>query len=724
MTYLLVIGLVSILGQVVLLRELSVAFYGVDLIYTLALGIWLLWTALGAAIGWRSLSPPIARVRRLFLLFALLLLPEVAFIRSIRVLFSDVPGAYLPFAGQILTMAAALLPAGVLSGLIFQWAAKAYLSRGHTLPAAYAIESAGGLAGGLCATLFLSLGARNLSIAVFCSCVGIGPALFVPGAARRGGRAAAAGLALLIPAILWFAGPLDHAMTAWSHPFLLDSQDSPYGRVTITRRAGQVAVYENDALSFETEGTDAEEFAQMAALLHPRPAHVLILGGGIGGTVREILKHFPDRVDYVELNVRLLSMAAQLLPPHLEESLRFSPVRVHMDDPRRYLALPASYDLILIGMPEPDSGQTNRYYTLEFFQLCASRLKQDGILAFRLKSAENLWTPQQTARACSIYQALRRVFPHIQVLPGTSNLFAASRLTLVNSPSVLASRLEARRIETRLVSAPYIHYLYENDRFARIARLLETEPALPNTDVRPICYSYTLMIWLSKFYPDLAFWDPAALASWSRSHPAAWWAAAGIVLTLFLLARQRPSWRRTLFVGMAGFMGMVLETLLVLHYQAKSGVLYQNIGALLMSFMAGLAFGSYAIDRWYLARAHKTPKACGPLVIGGFMVFSLAAGARVSAVSSGGLAETVGWLLAAGFLVSAAFAYASLAGVGDPRTVVAPLYAADLIGGCLGSLAGSLLLIPLAGLNATAAFMAPSALLAALLLKGGPHNEA
>jgi len=140
--------------------------------------------------------------------------------------------------------------------------------------------------------------------------------------------------------------------------------------------------------------------------------------------------------------------------------------------------------------------------------------------------------------------------------------------------------------------------------------------------------------------------------------------------------------------------------------------------------MAGLAFGSYAIDRWYLARAPKMPKACGPLLIGGFVVFSLAAGARVSAVSSGSLAETIGWLLAAGFLVSAAFAYASLAGVGDPRTVVAPLYAADLIGGCLGSLAGSLLLIPLAGLNATAAFMAPSALLAALLLKRGHHNEA
>jgi len=723
MTYLFVVGLISILGQVVLLRELSVAFYGVDLIYTLALGIWLLWTAVGAAVGGRRPDPPLVWVRRLFLSFALLLLPEVAFIRSVRVLFSEVPGAYLPFAGQILAMAAALMPAGLLSGMIFPWAAKACVSQGRTLPEAYAFESAGGLAGGLCATVLLSLGVRNLSIAIFCSCVAIGPAVLTPGSERRSARAVAAGLVVLIPAVLWLASPLDRAMTAWSHPSLLDSRDSPYGRVTITGRAGQVAVYENDALSFETEGTDAEEFAQMAALLHPRPSRVLILGGGVSGTLREILKHFPDRVEYVELNPQLLSMAARLLPPDLEESLRFSAVRVHVDDPRRFLGVPASYDLILIGMPEPDSGQTNRYYTREFFQLCASRLNPDGILAFRLKSAENLWTPQQTARARSIYQALRQVFPHVQVLPGTSNLFAASGQVLVNDPSVLASRLAARNIETRLVSAPYIRYIYENDRFSRIARLLEAGQAPPNTDARPICYAYALMIWLSKFYPDLAFKDPAAIESWSRSHQVVWWAAAAAVLLLFLLVRRHPAWRRNLFVGMAGFMGMIFETLLVLHYQVRSGILFQDIGVLLMSFMAGLALGSRAIGRWHSADARRMLATCGPLLVLGFGSFSLAAGARMSAMSGGGLAETVGWLLAAGFLVSAAFAYACLAGVTDPRAVVAPLYAADLIGGCLGSLAGSLLLVPLAGLNMTATAMAPVAMLTMLLLHGGPRHD-
>ena len=51
MVLLLAVGFVSILAQVVLLRELSVAFYGIELIYILAIGVWLLCTAAGAAIG-------------------------------------------------------------------------------------------------------------------------------------------------------------------------------------------------------------------------------------------------------------------------------------------------------------------------------------------------------------------------------------------------------------------------------------------------------------------------------------------------------------------------------------------------------------------------------------------------------------------------------------------------------------------------------------------------
>lgn len=716
MIYLFVVGLVSILGQAVLLRELNVAFYGIDLIYTLALGVWLVWTAVGAVIGRRRLRPSLAWTHGLFFLFSLLLPADVVFVRSIRALFSEIPGAYLPFADQVLAMSAALLPIGLLSGLTFQWAAKLYIARGRTLASAYAIESAGGLTGGLCATLFLKLGVQNLTISVLCSLFALGAAWSARGTGSRWFRAAVAGATLLMLALVWRAGPVDRALTGWTHPYLLASQDTPYCRVTVTQQGGQIAVYENDALSFETEGIDAEVFVHMAALAHPQPKRVLILGGGIEGTVREILKHAPAQVDYVELNPALLGMVTPHLPPDLQEPLHASTVRVSVADARRFLETAADYDLILIGMPEPASGQANRFYTLEFFKQCSAHLNPGGILAFRLRSGENRWTPQQTARAVSIYLALKKALPEIQVLPGETNIFLASQQPLPRDPDVLASRFDARGIVARLVSKPYVRYVYTNDRFAQIAHILETGKAPLNTDVRPICYQYTLMIWLSQFYPSLTATDLSFLESWSDYHRPFLWVSALVVSALFLISRRRQSLRRALLVCVAGFVGMVFETLLVLHYQVKSGVLYQDIGVLLMSFMAGLALGALATDRWVFERARRMPLWYGPALIGGVVLLGLLTSIGIGWSSMAGLAETMGLLFVTGFLVAAVFAYASLEGVRDQGEVVAPLYAADLVGGCLGSLTSSLVLIPITGLATTAALMAPLALLSLLLL--------
>jgi len=148
---------------------------------------------------------------------------------------------------------------------------------------------------------------------------------------------------------------------------------------------------------------------------------------------------------------------------------------------------------------------------------------------------------------------------------------------------------------------------------------------------------------------------------------------------------------------------MVLETILILYYQMKHGVLYQDIGLLLMSFMAGLALGAMLINilmtrfadmqkltRWYSA---------GLLI--GFCLLCTIVDTKMKMSDSVGLTQT-SWLLAvAGFLVAGIFAYASLYEIEEQKSVISPLYSADLIGGCLGSILGSLILIPLAGLDVT-----------------------
>ena len=80
------------------------------LIYILALGGWMFWTAIGAASGRRRSVPSAGRVRAWLVVLACALPAAVVFVRGLRVLFGGVPGAYLPFPRQLLSMAMALLP--------------------------------------------------------------------------------------------------------------------------------------------------------------------------------------------------------------------------------------------------------------------------------------------------------------------------------------------------------------------------------------------------------------------------------------------------------------------------------------------------------------------------------------------------------------------------------------------------------------------------------------
>ena len=730
MLFLSLTGLLAILGQVVLLRELNVAFFGIELVYILALGAWMCGTALGAVL-WPRAGRRVGRGLPWLALAGAVAIPlDVTFIRASRTLFGGVPGAYLSFPQQLGALLLALFPVAALLGLLFQWAARRFVDGRRTLPAAYGIESLGGLAGGLAATLCLKWGVPNFALAAGCPLVAAVAVLLSEGLARPVNGAdpmprARPRLALRVASVLVLAAavaalvgqrPLDEAMARWNHPSLLATRDTPYGRVTITQADGQLSVFDNDVLAVETQGTAAEELAHLVAIQHAAPRRVLLLGGALDGLTLEILKHRPLRIDAVELDRARFDLAARHLPAAIQASLRAPAVRVTFADPRRFLQTSSRYDLILVAMGEPDSGQTSRFYTREFFEVCARRLTATGVLGFRLQSAENVWTPLLAGRMISLLRAPASVFLDLVVLPGSTNIVLASRSALLRDPEALGARFVERGIQARLVGPRFIRYLYTNDRRADIERRLQPRGGLVNTDVRPVCYQYAAMLWLAKFFPVLATYDLGAMVSESSPAGRAWvWAVAALVAAvLFAAARRRVWWRRCLLAAAAGSAGMVLETVLLLHYQTKNGVLYQDVGLLLTSFMGGLAAGALAMA-WLPARM-ATRRGLGVAVVVSFALLGLLVSRQVTVVAAASLAATALTLASAGALVAALFAYASLRKVSDQSSAIGPLYAADLAGGAAGAVVGSLLLIPLAGLATASLSVALLSALALLLL--------
>jgi len=359
------------------------------------------------------------------------------------------------------------------------------------------------------------------------------------------------------------------------------------------------------------------------------------------------------------------------------------------------------YNMILINMPEPTSAQTNRFYTKEFYNQCSNCLFGDGVVAFKIQSAENLWTPALQKRNGSIYCALKSSFKNIIVLPGTSNIFIASNGTLSTNTNDLISRFNSRKLSTKLVTPQYINYIYANDRFAEIRNILLNQSTPANSDLQPACYSYTISIWLSKFFPELIDYVYSFRSITESKKPFLIIISILIFTGLIISGRKYDQLKRLFLVFGGGFAGMIIETLLLILYQTKNGILYRDIGLLLMMFMVGLSIGAVMVNRLFVLYKMKNLKIIGVILILAFVFLNLGIYTLTKSDQLNTLLTFSAALLFDGIIVSGIFAFASLYKVKNQLEQVRPLYSADLIGGCLGSMVASLVMIPVLGLVST-----------------------
>jgi spermidine synthase len=723
------VGLLALLCQVVLLRELNVAFYGVELVYAVALAAWMGASAAGAAFLPGVLSATAGRLSWLLAIAAAALPAEIAAVRVSRLALGGVPGAFLPFDHQVLVLTSSVLPPALALGLAFAWAAELAAARGRTLAWAYAVESAGAGVGATAATVAFAAGVPTFTLAVLAA--GLVPVALLAAAQGRfpcRSRPNRSGqdfspvqsgtvlLALLFftTAAAFFAPRLDLRMTGWSHPSVVDSRDSPYARITATSAGSQTALFVDDVLVYESETARHEELAHVAALYHPAPRRILLLGGSAERLDRELRQHRPERIDVVELDRTFFELA--------DRQLRLASTVV-VDDPRDFLRRPGEFDVIVVAMPQPTSGQSNRFYTVEFFAECRRRLAKGGVLAFRLEMPENVVTPLVALRAASILSAVSNALPHVELLQGTSAIVVASAQALPADADVLIERWHSRGLAARLVTPAYLRYLFQNDRRAVLNRLRDGG-AVPNSDARPVCYQFAAVNWLAKFFPGLLALrgsaDFAPRAAAPRENPRdgvdARVLAAGVVAVLFALARRRRGVRAALLAGLAGFSGMLLETVLLLAYQARSGALYERLGVLLMAFMLGLSAGAWTIGRLLSRGRPRDVRAVTAALLAASAALGMLTVALLATGAAMGLVLTGSVLFCGGVTVAGVFAGAAALTTAGGGAAPGRLYGADLAGGALGSIVAGLALIPMVGLVPTAWVVVAVSVLALLLV--------
>ncbi|MEM7583945.1 MAG: polyamine aminopropyltransferase [Acidobacteriota bacterium] len=193
---------------------------------------------------------------------------------------------------------------------------------------------------------------------------------------------------------------------------IIFSQSSPYQRVVLTRSDEEVRLYLNGELQFSS----LDEYRYHEALVHPglaaapSPRRCLVLGGGDGLAVRELLKD--DRVESITL-VDLDPLVTQSFRDHAtlallnDHALRSPRVTVHNADAFVWLQdQEQPFDFIVVDFPDPLSYSVGKLYTRTFYRRLIRHLAPGGLIAIQstspLVSRRSFWCIVETLRSVGL----------------------------------------------------------------------------------------------------------------------------------------------------------------------------------------------------------------------------------------------------------------------------------------------------------------------------------
>ena len=776
----LMLGTVAQIGQVVLLREFLMVFHGNELSIGLILAAWLFWVGVGSRLG----AVVSERINRplLLLMFStaalLLILPAaVLLVRVLRGFFPVLPGGYLSLLDMTISCFLLMGPACLLLGLQFVllsrvWREKKRAEDTSGAEKTYIGEAAGNMLGGILFTFFMVHYLNSLQAVVIAGMLMLLTVLLMARQAAVGRehlitvpRLALLGLFVLA----LFAFPFLEDVDDWAYRLqwsyfapqhqLLETYQSEHGAISVAQRADQYSFFQSGHLIFSTAGPEtkipgleeqeAVEFAHLAMVQHENPGRVLLIGGGLRGTLGEILKHPVEKVDYVERDEVLTETARQYVSTGTVAALDDPRVHLLHGDGRLFVKTTREkYDLIIVDTPDPFTAELNRYYTEDFFLEAKNLLHPGGVFVTGTTSTPDLRGTAIANRNTTIYHTLARVFS--QVLPAGERFmfyFATDAPGQISiDASTLAERYRARAIAAEGFSPLRYQTLLEETQLRRVNWVvrnhgrsrdghLEGPGAVPpfpgtiseqekeerklapvieryfiNSDFKPIGYFYTLMFWEELTREDRRFSLQQLL------HVESWWilsivglpllAMLGLRITARRAGRRSDTYFALLFtVFTTGLATMALQVALLFSFQSIYGFVYEIVGLITAMFMSGLALGAFFTHRYVAHKANIKTLAAVQLMMALLAVLiavmlpqaAAAASPVIVFVLFSTLTFGAGMINGIDFpLAAACYMVLSRRAERSAGTV----YGVELCGACLGAILASALVAPVLGITA------------------------
>ncbi|OPX35338.1 hypothetical protein B1H10_01485 [candidate division KSB1 bacterium 4484_188] len=714
------LGFVSLGIQIVFIRLLLEIFQGNELSVGLVLSVWLIGSALGAAV-FQPLLKKLDLSSALPVILFPILLTDYFLIKITPHLFGLLPGAQLNLESMVWVSLGTIIPAALLMGALFpclvelQSASK--ISKSKNITEIYQWESMGAFAAGLLLNFILFSVLNSFQIVILCLMVFY---LFLPGnligqftILKKVNRLRIIYLFFCI--ILLLSGPV---LVNYFHahiykPYLiLSEKDTPYGNLKVTRLEKQLVLFSQGKVLYSTpDPFSAESRTLLPLLLHPAPRHILILGGNLVGYL-PYLEHIPSvtQIVYVEIDPTLVEFQRKLIDStEFRTGLKLEFV---VSDIRKFLTLGTEkYDLICLNQPEASTLNLNRLYSQTFVRLVKQRLKTGGIYFFTIRSSENYLNADLAQYINILKNTVESVFTSVFIVPGDENHFLASDTNyFTDILSRYSEKLKTYHLRPTYFVPAYLNFRLSGERVRSFAEQLSRQPVTGlNTDFNLKAYLYHFRVW-NRVY------GLRTKHVFNFLNKYKFWLIIGSLLLLFItkiVLWRRSTMRLLMRLSIIGGISVALEIIFMLEYQVLFGTLYSRIAIIFSLYMIGLASGTAIINKLNLKKVKDSYFRivtiglifCAilfiPLIIFEWQI-----------ISNSVLYQTMQWIILPliifliGLFTGNYFSLITAAFYAGNKISAAGLtYGADLAGAVIFSFLSSLVLIPIFGVTGSLFFV-------------------
>ncbi|MBV9957493.1 MAG: polyamine aminopropyltransferase [Acidobacteria bacterium] len=244
---------------------------------------------------------------------------------------------------------------------------------------------------------------------------------------------------------------------------IIYARTTPYQRIVITRGRAGFQLFLNGNLQFSS----ADEYRYHEALVHPammargaEPRRVLVLGGGDGLALREILKYTSvQSVTLVDVDPNMTQLSSRFPPLAELNRHSFEDPRVHVINRDAMIWLEEKvepFDVAIVDFPDPNNFALGKLYTTRFYRLLKERLTPDAAVSIQCTSPlfarTSYWCIVRTIEAAGF-----QVSPYQTAVPSFGIWgYALARLAPFTPPTHAPQNLGLRFLDDAAMASLFI----------------------------------------------------------------------------------------------------------------------------------------------------------------------------------------------------------------------------------------------------------------------------